>query len=106
MTHCYLCAARIGADGVAVCGGCARQQLGPTVRATGEFIVPALGDVPADAPPSAGPAAPAPSACSWCDRPAAAVQKLLGNHRVAICNECVALCADVLDAELGPTWRS
>jgi ATP-dependent Clp protease ATP-binding subunit ClpX len=49
--------------------------------------------------------AAAPDACSWCGKPGTAVKKLLGNGTVAICDECVALCADVMDAELGDGWR-
>jgi hypothetical protein len=32
------------------------------------------------------------------------VKKLLGRGGVALCNECVSLCCDILDAEVGD-WR-
>jgi hypothetical protein len=103
--HCSLCAGEVGADAVMVCAACHRrtQSTGP-VRATGEFMA-----MPAAAEP-AEPAAAAPAitgaGCTWCGKDGAAVKKLLGNGAVAICNECVALCADVMDAELGDGWRS
>ena len=31
--------------------------------------------------------------------------RLLGRGGIALCNECVSLCSDILDAELGDTWR-
>lgn len=96
-----MCSGAVGADGVGVCGPChQRAGGGVPVRATGEFVVPPLPPDLADE--MSGPVAP--GGCSWCGKAAAAVQKLLGNGTVAICNECVALCADVLDAELG-SWR-
>jgi hypothetical protein len=48
---------------------------------------------------------PLPAICTWCDRPAEQVKKLLRGNSACICNECVALCADILQAELGPDWR-
>jgi len=97
--HCYLCAGEVGADAAAICGICQKQHV--PVRATGEFMVPTL-------PPDLGergPASPAPGSCDWCGKDGGAVKKLLGNGTVAICDECVALCADVMDAELGDGWR-
>jgi hypothetical protein len=102
--RCSMCSAAVGADGVGVCGACHQRAGGgggPPVRATGEFMVPPM---PSDLGDD-GAVPGAPGGCSWCGKQAAAVQKLLGNGTVAICNECVSLCADVLDAELG-TWRS
>ena len=103
MSQCYLCAGEVGGDGAAVCGGCVGKALGPSVRATGEFYAPSVDLSPAPAP------APAPAplgSCTWCSKPGAEVKKLLGNGAVSICNECVALCADVMQAELGDGWRS
>ncbi len=44
-------------------------------------------------------------ACTWCGKPRAAVKKILSGQSGHICNECVALCSDILEAELGPGWR-
>jgi hypothetical protein len=33
------------------------------------------------------------------------VRELLGLGAVAICDGCVALCVDILEAEIGPGWR-
>jgi len=76
------------------------------VRMTGEFRVPAevLAAAADDAPAVA--AVTAAARCSWCGKDEAKVRKLLGASAVAICEECVALCADVLEAELGPGWRA
>jgi hypothetical protein len=43
--------------------------------------------------------------CNWCGKPQPDVKKLLSGREARICNECVALCADVLADELGPSWR-
>jgi len=42
---------------------------------------------------------------TWCGKPRKEVKKLLASGDARICNECVALCADVLEAELGDGWR-
>src|SRR5262245_18269701 len=102
MSQCYQCAAEVGADGAAVCGPCLRRTLGSAqVRSTAEFTVPAI---PPDLVESVVPPVAA-AACTWCGKDGAAVRKLLGNGAVSICNECVALCADVMQAELGDGWR-
>ena len=44
-------------------------------------------------------------ACTWCGKVRREVKKLLASGDAHICNECVALCADVLEAELGTDWR-
>jgi hypothetical protein len=44
------------------------------------------------------------TACAWCHKSEPEVRKLLGRGGVALCDQCVALCCDVLDAELGH-WR-
>jgi ATP-dependent protease Clp ATPase subunit len=38
------------------------------------------------------------AACSFCFKPAAEVGKLVAGNGVYICNECVALCATVIEA--------
>jgi hypothetical protein len=98
MQSCYLCAAEVGSDGAAVCGVCVKKHV--TVRHTSEIAVPALpADIEMGAPTSVA------GGCTWCGKDGGAVRKLLGNGTVSICNECVALCADVMDAELGDGWR-
>lgn len=100
---CPVCTGALGGgELILVCGGCrARLGVGP-VRTTGEFRVPAEF---AEAGPAAAPEPAAVAACSWCGRAGDQVKKLLGTPQVSICNECVALCADILSAELGPDWR-
>ena len=43
--------------------------------------------------------------CSWCGKLETQVKKLLGRNDTALCDECVSLCCDILDAELGDSWR-
>jgi ClpX C4-type zinc finger len=38
--------------------------------------------------------------CSFCLKPNTQVAKLVAGHGVYICNECVALCAEIIQAEL------
>ena len=38
--------------------------------------------------------------CSFCLKPSTEVAKLVAGHGVYICNECVALCAEIIQAEL------
>jgi hypothetical protein len=105
---CPVCQGEL-ADGdlILVCGGC-RDRLGGgvSVRATGEFRVPTdfIGDV-GTAQPVGEPTPGAPTVCTWCSKTAERVRKLLGTSAFAICDECVSLCADILEAELGPDWR-
>lgn len=94
------------ADGdlILVCAPC-RTRLGSAVHmnATGEFRVPVelfSGTETSGSHPSADA-----QACSWCNKSADQVRKLLGASTVAICDECVSLCADILEAEFGPDWR-
>lgn len=93
------------ADGdlILVCAPC-RERLGSGVhmRATGEFRVPT--ELVADGETSGSRPSGAQS-CSWCGKAAGEVRKLLGNADVAVCDECVSLCADILEAEFGPDWR-
>ena len=39
-------------------------------------------------------------ACSFCLKPSTEVAKLVAGHGVYICNQCVALCAEIIQAEL------
>ncbi len=97
------------ADGdlILVCAPC-RGRLGGSpvhLRATGEFRVPTELADDETAGETSGSHPGGVLACSWCGKPGEQVRKLLGTAAVAICNECVALCADILEAELGPDWR-
>jgi len=110
---CPLCGRELGERPrtLEICGGCASgmDRLHRAVAATGEFT--AVPDVTEDdviaaldrdlgaAPATAG------KACSGCGKRAADVRKLLEAPGLIICDECVRLCADILDAELGDGWR-
>jgi len=115
--NCPICAAVLeGGELVMVCAGCHKSLGGGlSVNATGEFRVPTALELLAD---TGGVAEPHPStahghaarpavvgACAWCGKLENQVKKLLGRGGVALCNECVSLCCDILDAELGGTWR-
>lgn len=103
--HCPICAQALeGGELVMVCTGC-HQTLGGglSVGATGEFRVPdpemlAAAEATGERPQSVG-------VCSWCGKLEGQVKKLLGRGTTALCDECVSLCCDILDAELGTTWR-
>ena len=78
-----------------------------------EFRVPTLqqleafaaqGDRPSLDPPGARRSPVSAALCAWCGKGEPEVRKLLGRGSVALCEECVALCCDILDAELG-SWR-
>jgi len=43
--------------------------------------------------------------CSWCSKSNEVVKKLLSHGDIHICNECVALCSEVLALELGDDWN-
>jgi hypothetical protein len=101
--QCSLCAEDPGDAATTLCPACYRRYLGSAVRATGEIMVPPL---PPEADASIAELPAAGEVCSWCSKPADAVRKLLGNGEVAICDGCVALCVDVMEAELGHGWRS
>jgi hypothetical protein len=116
--NCPICAHVLeGGELVMVCNHCHKALGGGlSVNATGEFRIPSAAEIEEHADPyipPAGPPAPALSpgervhavnVCSWCGKLEAQVKKLLGRGGVALCDECVSLCCDILDAELG-TWR-
>jgi hypothetical protein len=105
---CPLCAGPLGVgEPIDVCRGCAHGLAatgGIHVSRTAEFgaFTPGHGPAPgwAEASLQAGPIA-----CAWCGKPQGQVKKLLSGGSVNICNECVALCADIMQAELGDGWR-
>jgi hypothetical protein len=104
---CPVCGGpRLEAQHITVCGGCAR-----TVLATGAIAVTTTMEFAAVPPPDSAPSGLRSRTdsgiplCTWCAKPRSEVKKLLSGGGANICNECVALCADVLLAELGDDWR-
>jgi hypothetical protein len=106
--NCPICAQALeGGELVMVCSGCHKSLGGLSVGATGEFRVPSDEQLAAHAD-DAGESGERPHAvnvCSWCGKLEHEVKKLLGRSGTALCDECVSLCVDILDAELGTTWR-
>ena len=115
-----------------VCGECYQEMTAAgagALQATGEFhaMTPERVEKMMSAPPERSPperdtgsrgvtpwaSAPRPRsetaspdlACTWCGKQRSAVKKILTGQSGHICNECVALCSDILEAELGPDWR-
>ena len=87
-----------------VCTACHRTLGGGlAVNATGEFRVPTPEQL--DDAGATGERVRATNICAWCGKLEHQVKKLLGRGGVALCDECVSLCCDILDAELGDTWR-
>lgn len=80
---------------------------GLDVNATGEFRVPTAAEIEAhardDRPAAVRPTTP--NVCSWCGKLEHEVKKLLGRGGTALCDECVALASDIMEAELGADWR-
>ena len=105
--NCPICAQALqGGELVMVCQGC-HQALGGglSVHATGEFRVPTSEMVAAAATAEPGERPKATNVCSWCGKLEKDVKKLLGRSGTALCNECVSLACDIMDAELGTDWR-
>jgi hypothetical protein len=96
-----------------VCGNCYDGLLSKgavAVSETGEFAVVSadaaaqlLDGGLADSPATSIAAG---SACTWCGKRREQVKKMLSSPSAHICNECVALCSDILSSELGEDWRS
>ena len=90
-----------------VCGGCARS-----IATTGAISVTTTAEFAAVSPNQAARILDGGRArtdhgvsCSWCGKPQDEVKKLLSGGGVNICNECVALCSDIMQAEIGDDWR-
>ena len=106
--NCPICAQVLeGGELVMVCNGCHKALGGGlAVGATGEFRVPSPELIAAaQSSTSVGENPHATNVCAWCGKLEQQVQKLLGRAGFALCNECVSLCCDILDAELGENWR-
>jgi hypothetical protein len=106
---CPLCGQELDQPSqIYVCDPCHRglQADGAVpVHATGEFTAVRI---PPATRRSRAPTVPGdqePASCSWCGRGAGTVKKLLSHGDAHICNECVALCSDIMESELGPNWR-
>ena len=90
-----------------VCNSCHKTLGGSalTVGTTGEFRVPTPEMIAAAAVAPPGERPEAVEACSWCNKLEAEVKKLIGRSGTSLCNECVSLASDIMDAELGNDWR-
>ncbi len=106
--HCPLCTQPLeGGELVMVCTSCHKNlgaASGLAVGTTGEFKVPSEAYLEAAATSHGGERPTATNACSWCGKLESQVKKLLGRNDVALCDECIALACDILDAEVGH-WR-
>ena len=104
--RCPICTQPLeGGELVMVCSACHKGLGGGAISlgATGEFKVPSEALIEAaSAPPGERPTAT--NICAWCGKLEAEVKKLLGRGGVALCNECISLACDILDAEVG-SWR-
>jgi hypothetical protein len=106
--NCPICNQALeGGELVMVCNPCHKALGGGlSVNATGEFRVPTaaeLMDHVDETPHTARPNTV--NVCSWCGKLEAQVKKLLGRGGVALCDECVSLASDIMEAELGENWR-
>jgi ClpX C4-type zinc finger len=43
--------------------------------------------------------------CSFCAKPREEVRRLIAGPGVYVCDECVALCVELMEEEVGPDWR-
>ncbi len=105
--RCPLCAQSLdGGELIMVCHPC-HQSMGASLEVshTGEFRV-APSQLMAPEPEPLEHAEPIAhlGVCAWCSKGEGEVRKLLGRGPVALCEECIALACDILDAELG-LWR-
>jgi len=90
-----------------VCHPCHKSLGGGLeVNATGEFRVPTQADLDQHMESSPNLVRPnTTSVCSWCGKLEIQVKKLLGRGGMALCDECVSLASDIMEAELGANWR-
>jgi len=106
--NCPICTQALeGGELLMVCTTC-HKTLGSTglsVGATGEFRVPTPEMIAEYTAAEPGEKPDATDACSWCGKAEHEVKKLLGRSGTALCNECVSLACDIMDAELGTGWR-
>ena len=90
-----------------VCTTCHKTlgSAGLNVGSTGEFRVPTPEMIAEAAEAQPGESPDAKETCSWCLKAESDVKKLIGRSGTALCNECVSLAVDIMDAELGTGWR-
>jgi len=103
--NCPICTQPLdGGELVMVCQGCHSSMGGSglSVGSTGEFRVPTPEELDAE---TSGERPSTTSVCAWCSKGESSVKKLLGRGGIALCNECVSLACDILEAELGQSWR-
>lgn len=106
--HCPICTQALeGGELLMVCRTCHHTlgSAGLSVGSTGEFRVPTPEMIEAVAHAQPGERPQATDECSWCGKPENDVKKLIGRSGVSLCNECVSLACDIMDAELGNGWR-
>jgi hypothetical protein len=104
----------LDAQSIYVCGRChvSMQATGAiSVHTTAEFpAMSQLAFAPDGGVPNIGggpraPTDPGQTSCTWCGKSGKDVRKLLSQSGAHICDECVALCADIMTTELGEGWR-
>jgi hypothetical protein len=108
--NCPICSHTLeGGELVMVCRPCHKALGGGLdVNSTGEFRVLTTAEIAAVDAPADEAATPRPNTvgvCSWCGKLENQVKKLLGRGGAALCNECVSLASDIMEAELGGDWR-
>lgn len=106
--NCPICSQVLeGGELVMVCTTCHKAVGGGlALGATGEFRVPTAAELLNHELERPNPVRPtAVNVCSWCGKLEHEVKKLLGRGGVALCDECVSLASDILEAELGAGWR-
>lgn len=106
--QCPICTQALeGGELLMVCASCHKTlgSAGLDVNATGEFRVPTPEMIEAAAAAEPGERPAAADACAWCGKHERDVRKLLGRAGTALCNECVSLACDIMEAELGTGWR-
>ena len=95
-----------------VCAGCHKALGGDSALSlgnTGEFRVP-MPEVLAEMAEASDHGekhlrVEATNVCAWCGKLEGEVKKLLGRAGTSLCNECVSLACDIMEAELGADWH-
>jgi hypothetical protein len=105
--QCPICTQPLeGGELVMVCNSCHKGLGGGlSVGATGEFRVPSPELLAATGAVEPGEKPAVTGSCSWCGKDESTVKKLIGRGNASLCNECVSLACDIMDAELGSGWR-
>ncbi len=93
-----------------VCAGCHKALGGGSALSlgnTGEFRVPMPDELEemAEASGDVGEKPQTTNVCAWCGKLESEVKKLLGRAGTSLCDECVSLACDIMEAELGAGWR-